>query len=238
MTGSKRGTVKAWDLPTRLFHWALLVLVVSAWFSVTFAEDIDDELLVWHRTNGLAILTLLVWRILWGFTGSSTAQFARFIGGPTRALRYARDLMAGRAAPYLGHNPVGSVMVLALIATLLVQASFGLFATDDNDLTGGPLYRLVEESGNTFATRWHHRVFEYGLLPLVAIHIAANLFYSLFKREPLIKAMISGEKPKRAYTDEAEAVIPAKPLQRAFACLLLAAAIVFGTILALGGRIG
>jgi cytochrome b len=235
-TQSSTANVAAWDLPTRIFHWLLLALIVSAWISVTFAEDINDELLNWHRSNGLAILTLVVWRVLWGFAGSSTAKFKGFVSGPSRVLAYGRGLMAGDAAPFLGHNPVGGVMVIALIGVLILQASFGLFAVDDNDLTGGPLNRLLDESGTKFATRWHHRIFENVLLPLAGLHIGANLFYSLYKREPLIKAMVSGEKPRRDYADEAEADIPQRPLMRALLCLVLAAVIVFGSILALGGR--
>ena len=236
MTPIERSTVIAWDTPTRVFHWTLLALVVSAWISVEFAEDIGDELLKLHRWNGLAILTLLVWRLLWGVTGSSTSRFATFVKGPANTLHYGRELLTARARPYLGHNPLGALMVIGLIAALLLQASFGLFAVDDNDLTGGPLSRLLDESGTKFATKWHERIFENVLLPLAALHIATNLFYQLYKREGLITAMVKGGKPRRAYADANEAQIVSHPMLRALICLVLAAAIVFGTITALGGR--
>ncbi len=236
MAVSDRGAVVAWDLPTRLFHWTLLALVVSAWVSVEFSEVIGDELLNWHRANGLAIMTLIVWRLLWGIAGSSTSRFSSFLSGPKPAFQYGRDLIAGRAPVYLGHNPLGALMVVAFIIALLLQASFGLFAIDDNDLTGGPLYRLLDRAGNKFATRWHGRVFDGLLLPLIALHITVNLYYAFVKREPLIKAMVSGQKPGGDYADAAAADIPMRPMARALVCLFLAAAIVFGTILGLGGR--
>lgn len=230
-------SVRAWDLPTRVFHWTLLVLVVSAWTSYEFAERIGDETLIWHRANGLAILTLVVWRLLWGLVGSSTARFANFVRPPGAAVRYAKGLLTGGGPRYLGHNPLGALMVLAFLAALAVMGSLGLFATDDNDLVGGPLYRLVSEAGNVRATRLHGFVFNFVLLPLAAIHIAAVLIYTLVKKEPLVQAMVRGEKPAAPYTDAAEATIVERPLLRAFACLIAAAAIVLGGILALGGSL-
>jgi cytochrome b len=230
-------SVRAWDLPTRLFHWTLLALIVSAWVSSEFAEAIGDETLVWHRANGLAILTLIVWRLLWGIVGSSTARFSQFLRAPGAIAAYAASLVIGRAARYLGHNPLGALMVLALLATVAAIAGFGLFATDDNDLVGGPLYRLVEESQNTRAARLHGVVFNFVLLPLIALHIAVNVIYALAKKEPLIQAMITGDKPPEPYADATEAAIVAQPLVRAAACLAAATVIVLGGILALGGRL-
>jgi len=233
--------VQVWDLPTRLFHWALAALVLSAWVSYEFAENLRDSTLVWHRANGLAVLILIVWRLLWGIWGPPTARFARFVRSPATILAYARALIGGRAARYLGHNPLGALMVLALLATVAVQAGFGLFATDDNDLVGGPLYRLVEEAQNVRAARLHGFVFNFVLLPLVALHIAANVLYAFGKKEPLIQAMVTGRKPAAPYADAADTASPsltrAGSLVRALACLAAAAAIVLGGILALGGRL-
>lgn len=229
--------VRAWDLPTRLFHWTLVVLIVSAWVSYEYAEALGDVDLVWHRWNGLAALTLIVWRVLWGGAGSSTARFTTFVRAPSATLSYARALIGGCLPRYLGHNPLGAYMVLALLAAVAVQGSLGLFAVDDNDLTGGPLHRLVSEATNKWATRWHAWSFYYVIVTLVAIHVTANALYGLVKQEPLIRAMITGEKPAGAYEDASEAAIVARPLVRAAVCLIIAAAIVAGTILALGGRL-
>jgi len=230
-------SVRAWDLPTRLFHWTLVLLIVSAWVSYEFAEAIGDETLVWHRANGLAILTLVVWRLFWGIWGSSTALFAGFVRSPRAVAAYARSLVAGHGTRYLGHNPLGALMVLTLLATVLVQAGFGLFATDDNDLVGGPLYRLVDEARNTSAARLHGFIFNFVLLPLAALHIAVNALYTLVRKEPLIQAMLTGRKPAAVYEDAPRADIVARPLLRAGLCLLAAAAIVLGGILAAGGRL-
>jgi cytochrome b len=230
-------TVRAWDLPTRLFHWALAVLILSAWITYEFAEDLRDETLVWHRANGLAILILVVWRLLWGICGPPTARFAEFVRAPAAVLSYARGLLGGHAARYLGHNPLGALMVVALLATVAVQGVFGLFATDDNDLVGGPLYRLVDEAQNVRAARWHGILFDFVLLPLVAIHIAVNALYTFVKREPLIQAMVTGRKPAESYADTAEAGSISHPLTRALLCLIAAAAIVLGGILAAGGNL-
>ncbi len=230
-------SVRAWDLPTRLFHWTLAALVVAAWVSYEFAEDLGDETLIWHRANGLAILTLIVWRLLWGVCGSSTARFAGLLRGPNAVLSYARGLFGTHAPRYLGHNPLGALMVLALLATVAMQAGFGLFATDDNDLVGGPLYRLVGEAQNTRAARLHGIVFNFVLLPLVLLHVVANTLYTLVKKEPVIRAMFTGKKPAELYADAAEAAIVSRPLARALLCLIAAAGIVLGGILAAGGSL-
>jgi cytochrome b len=230
-------SIQAWDLPTRLFHWTLVLLIVSAWISYELAEDIGDETLVWHRANGLAILILIAWRVIWGVAGPPNARFAAFVRGPSAVLSYARTLFSGAAARYLGHNPLGALMVVALLATVAAIAVVGLFATDDNDLVGGPLYRLVEEPQNARATRLHDQLFNYVLLPLLALHVLANVLYTLLKKEPLIQAMITGQKPAESYVDAARSK-PAKQVAlRALLCLVAAAAIVLGGIVAAGGRL-
>lgn len=230
-------SVRAWDLPTRLFHWTLVLLILSAWISYEFAEDIGDTTLVWHRANGLAILILIVWRLLWGLWGPSTARFSGFVRAPAAVVAYARALRKGVAARYLGHNPLGAMMVLALLAALALQAGFGLFATDDNDLVGGPLYRLVGEQQNVRAARLHGQIFNFVLLPLLLLHIVVNALYTLVKKEPLIQAMITGRKPAAPYIDAPEAATIARPFARALLCFAAASAIVLGGILALGGRL-
>jgi cytochrome b len=228
--------VRAWDLPTRLFHWTLVLLIFSAWLSYVLAEDVGDVTLVWHRVNGLAVLILIVWRLLWGIAGSSTARFG-FVRAPSAVLAYARTLVDGRAARYLGHNPLGALMVVALVVAVGVVTALGLFATDDNDLVGGPLYRLGAERGNVLATPLHDRLFHVLLLPRIAVHVTVNVLYGLVKREPLIRAMITGRKPLAPYADAAEATVVAHPLMRAAVCLAAATAIVLGGILLMGGRL-
>jgi cytochrome b len=232
-----RASVRAWDLPTRLFHWTLVLAIVTAWFTAEFAEAIGDETLVLHRANGLLVLVLIVWRVLWGVFGSSTSRFTRFLRGPGASLAYARSLIAGPAQRFLGHNPLGALMVVLLLVAVAVQAGFGLFAVDDNDLVGGPLYRLVDEHANKRAAGLHAFSFDKVLLPLIVIHLLANIFYAVVKREPLIRAMITGRKPVETYADGGEAKIADRHLLRAAGCLVAAAVIVLGGILVVGGRL-
>jgi cytochrome b len=228
--------VAVWDQPTRIFHWLLLTLVVSAWVSYEFSESFGDTLLVWHRWNGLAVLVLVVWRLLWGLFGSSTSRFRSFIPSPASALRHARAVWNGTAPRYLGHNPLGGLMIIALLLVLLTQGSLGLFAVDDNDLTGGPLNHLVSEADAKEATRRHAFIFEFILLPLAALHIAVNVFYSVIKKEPLVRAMVTGAKPAEKYQDATSAQIVERPMLRALVCLAAAAAIVFGGLVAAGAK--
>jgi cytochrome b len=193
--------------------------------------------LVWHRWNGLAVLVLLVWRILWGFAGSSTARFASFLAGPGAMRAYAVGLLGGRPRRYLGHNPLGAAMILLLLGLALLQGGLGLFTVEHNDLTAGPLYRLVSEEAQKLATSWHRWLFYWVLLPLAGVHVAANVLYGIFKKEPLVAAMVTGVKPRDSYADVARAEIVPRPLLRAAVCLLAAAAIVLGSILALGGKL-
>src|SRR5512136_1720920 len=124
----------AWDLPTRIFHWTLVALIVCAWATFEFSEELDDPRLVWHRWNGLALLSLIVWRVLWGFMGPGNARFTSFVRGPGAALRYARDLLSGTPRHFLGHNPLGSFIILALIGLVAAIGTLGLFALEHNDL--------------------------------------------------------------------------------------------------------
>src|SRR5207248_9080761 len=133
-------------------------------------------------------------------------------------------------------HPPCSYLILWLLAAVSAQAMLGLFRVEHNDITAGPLYRLVSEERQQLLSHWHHWWFYWVILALVPIHIIANLWYGLAKKEPLITAMITGKKPAEAYEDAPEAVIVARPLLRALVCLLVATALVFGTIFALGGK--
>ncbi|MDX2289912.1 MAG: cytochrome b/b6 domain-containing protein [Hyphomicrobiaceae bacterium] len=232
-----RHSVKAWDRPTRLFHWVLLLLIVVSYVSYRYSEALGDPLLKWHRWSGLAILVLIVWRIFWGVLGSSTARFSSFVRGARPVLGYLGDLVAGRERPFLGHNPAGALMVVALMGLVGTQASLGLFTVEHNDLTAGPLYRLVSEDAVKLISRWHRWLFHYVLLPAIVLHVVANILYGVLKREPLIAAMLTGRKPARDYEDGPQIEIPPRPLVRAAGLLALSALLVLGGIVSLGGRI-
>ena len=219
--------VLAWDLPTRLAKWTLAVLVGLA-FASKYYGDVG---LVWHMWNGLAILTLIVFRLLWGLVGGSTARFAWFLAGPGAALRYAADLVRGRSPRYLGHNPLGGWMVVALLALVAAQGVAGLFTTDDI-IVDGPLVRVAGEDWIKRASGLHQDIY-WWLLGLIALHALANLAYSLFGKDNLILAMLTGHKPRAAYADQASA--SAGSVVLAVVCLAISAGIVFGGIALAGG---
>jgi cytochrome b len=228
--------VRAWDWPTRAFHWSLVFCIVNAWASIQFAARVGDNMLIWHRWNGYAILVLIVFRVLWGFVGSSTARFKAFIRWPWHAAGYALDLLRGRSRSFLGHNPLGAWMIVALLVAVAGQAIGGLYTMDHNEIIAGPLKRTIDHDLALLIGKWHVWFFNV-IVALVCVHILANAFYGTFKGEPLILAMMSGRKPRHVYEDQQELVSPANVGARAALCLLAAVVIVFGGIVALGGRI-
>ncbi len=181
--------VRVWDWPVRLFHWSLVALVLV---SFTTAQ-IGGNAMQYHEWSGLTILTLVLFRLLWGFGGSTYARFASFLRGPRAALGYARTLLRGGPAFHAGHNPLGGWMIVLLLTSLLVQAGTGLFANDDV-MIEGPLVKHVSKETSDLLTRIHHFNFNV-LLALVTVHVGAALFYLRVKRENLILPLFTGHKP-------------------------------------------
>lgn len=180
-------TLKVWDLPTRLFHWSLLPLIVACWW--TSGEDGNID---WHMRCGIAVLALLLFRLIWGVLGSTTARFSHFVVAPRAVIRYFADIRNNEPVPYIGHNPAGGWMVLALLGMVLLISTSGLFANDDI-MSEGPLAHRVSESMSDLATAWHEKGF-YALLAMVAMHLAAIAFYLLVKKENLVRPMLTGVK--------------------------------------------
>jgi cytochrome b len=228
--------VRVWDIPTRLFHWTFVTLILSAWISSEFASKISDPTLKWHRWNGYAILVLVVFRLIWGFAGSSTSRFASFVRWPWTAAGYGLDLLRGRDRHFLGHNPLGSWMILMLLGAVAVQGILGLYTLEHNDITAGPLNRTISEDTSKIVGWLHVRGFKV-ILALAVLHVFANSLYQIVRKDPLITAMVTGVKPARPYEDTHEAAIHENAGLRAILCLVVAAIIVFGGILLLGGRI-
>lgn len=177
--------ILVWDLPLRLFHWLLVLLVVV---SVSSAR-IGGNAMQIHMLSGYSILTLLLFRILWGFFGSTHARFANFVRSPMAAFAYLRGSTAGG---HLGHNPAGAWSVVFMLAVLLVQASTGLFANDDI-ATEGPLAKLVSKALSDRITAIHHLNLKL-LLALIGLHLATIAYYFFRKRENLVKPMLTGFK--------------------------------------------
>lgn len=189
--------VRIWDLPTRLFHWSLAVLVV---FSIVTAH-IGGAWIDWHFRSGYAVLALIAFRIAWGFVGGRHARFANFLRGPSGIAAALR----GEPAPHAGHNPLGGLSVIAMLALIGAQAVGGLFANDDI-ASEGPLARLVSKATSDTITTLH-RINEKLILALVVLHVAAIFFYLWRKRTNLVRPMITGDKsdvdPAQATPDDA-----------------------------------
>ncbi len=210
-------SVFIWDLPTRLFHWILVCLVTLAYV----AGNLGGNWMVTHLRAGEAILALILFRVVWGFLGSTPSRFASFVHGPRAVLRYARDLFASDTPPHPGHNPLGGWSVLAMLALLFVQVVTGLFANDDIFVTG-PLYAWVSKAASDRLTKIH--LFNRWLLAAtVGVHIAAIFFYLFYKRENLILPMITGRKRWRG--------APPPPIRRASGLVaVLVALAAFGAV--------
>jgi len=207
MTTGSSVRARLWDGPTRIFHWALVALVVFAWWSA------ENGRMDWHRPAGYAVVGLIVFRLIWGFVGSSSARFASFVRGPAATLAYVRTLPNRAKKDQPGHNPLGAWSVLAILAVLIVEVVTGLFAVDIDAIEAGPLSDRVDfEMGRLFA-KWHHWSF-WALEALVALHVAAVVFYLIYKRANLVRPMITGrqtfsEDPKLAFAPLWRAVLAA-----------------------------
>jgi cytochrome b len=184
-------SVLVWDLPTRLFHWLLVILVITSYVS----GNIGGNAMQYHEWSGVTILTLLLFRLVWGFAGSRESRFGTFVQGPAAVICYAAALPRRDSPHYLGHNPLGGWSIIALLFTLLVQATTGLFANDDI-VTEGPLFDWVSKATSDWLTRVH-KLNQQVIIALVCVHVLAVLFYFFYKRENLILPMITGVKPWR-----------------------------------------
>ncbi|MDY0147756.1 cytochrome b/b6 domain-containing protein [Halothiobacillus sp.] len=181
---STRRIVKVWDLPTRLFHWLLVIGIFAMWFTA----DILDRLGL-HMTIGYALIGLIVFRLVWGIIGSDTARFSQFVRHPKHIIAYIKGAHKGI---WLGHNPLGALSVLAMIISILVQLGTGLFA-NDQIYNEGPFSGYVSENTQDLLTYIHDVNFNI-LLGLIALHLLAIAFYQFKKHEPLVQAMITGKR--------------------------------------------
>ena len=168
-----------WDLPVRLVHWLLAGLIAFSWWSVHHHHT------DWHIWSGCAILTLLIFRLLWGFVGSSTARFSTFVRGPRTVLAYFRGRWSG-----IGHTPLGALSVLVLFGALAIQVGLGLISEDEDGIYTGPLYRLVSTDTSDKARDVHELWFNV-VLTLIVLHVAAIIYYRMRGRH-LTKPMITG----------------------------------------------
>ena len=182
-------TVRIWDLPTRLFHWVLALCVVVAIVSA----KVGGNAMTLHFYMGYSVLTLLLFRLIWGVVGGRWSRFVSFVPSPVRTWRYLRDTLAGTAPASPGHNPLGAWSVLALLGLLGLQVGTGLFSQDEQGHYG-PLNILVNTDLAEGLTELHKEMGESVLILLIGLHLAAIAFYKWVKRQDLIRPMIDGNK--------------------------------------------
>lgn len=207
--GSRR-PIKLWDLPIRLVHWSLVVLLAALWWTWHSGRT------PLHEKLGYITLGVLLFRLYWGVFGSSTARFSHFVKGPREIAAYLR----GRPAVNVGHNPLGALSVLLLLGLMIVEAGLGLFAQDVDGEESGSLSRFVSYDTSDWARGWHASLFNV-ILGVVALHFLAILFYLVVKRDNLVGPMVTG---RRSF-DEEVAQPPMAPVTRALIGILISAAI-------------
>ena len=176
--------IRVWDLPIRLFHWLLVLCITGSFISV----NLGGNAMQWHAYFGYSVLTLLIFRITWGFVGSTHARFSSFFPNREKTLNY----LQGKAPSVLGHNPLGALSVFALLLVLSVQVFTGLFV-DDEIAFQGPLAKYVPNWVVSILSEIHEGN-QVVIYTLITIHIAAIIYYKKFKGEDLITPMISGDK--------------------------------------------
>lgn len=184
----REDVLRVWDLPVRLNHWVLAALIAFGYVSG------EAGWMAWHRLAGYAVLVLLLFRIAWGFVGSSTARFAGFVSGPRTVLAHLRRFFSRSThEPSLGHNPLGGWNVLIMLGLVLLQASLGLFAVDEFGMEAGPLASHVSfETGRRMA-ELHEALFNI-LLVFIALHVAAVILHMVLRHENLVLPMLTGDK--------------------------------------------
>jgi cytochrome b len=179
--------VRVWDLPTRVFHWALAACVVG----LVATGQIGGDAMVWHFRLGYTVLTLVLFRLVWGVVGGYWSRFTSFVPSPSTLIAYLKS--GGKDTTSIGHNPLGSLSVLGLLGAALVQVSAGLMS-DDEILATGPLVSKVPPDWVAVATFFHTEVGKLLLIGLVALHVAAIAWYRFKKNENLVRPMLVGDK--------------------------------------------
>ncbi|MES2946105.1 MAG: cytochrome b/b6 domain-containing protein [Pseudomonadota bacterium] len=185
-THTSLNKVRVWDLPTRIFHWSLALAVIC----LAISGLIGGNAMVWHFRFGYCVLTLLLFRIIWGLVGGRWSRFGAFIYAPQSVIDYLRG--RGKPEHSVGHSPIGAGSVFAMLGILLAQVGSGLLS-DDEIAFAGPLTRFVSNASVSLATNYHKNIGKWLLLALVLMHIAAIVFY-LWRKHNLVGAMLHGDK--------------------------------------------
>ena len=194
MARSEEAYVLVWDWAVRLFHWLAVLLVALMWWTA------ENGVMDWHKRLGMTVLGLIVFRLVWGLIGPPTARFSFMALHPRGILAYVRGLFGGGHRASYGHNPIGTLSVFAMLASLCVQVGTGLFAVDVDGLESGPLSSLVSFETGRQAAKIHHLSFNV-LLALIALHVAAIAIYLVFFRDNLVRPMLTGRRRRADFGD-------------------------------------
>jgi len=185
--------MRVWDAPIRLFHWLIVLLIAFSYVSAR------KGWLEYHLISGYALLTLLLFRVVWGFVGSDTARFARFLRSPFAAFRHLLHFPRREPDNEVGHNEAGGWMVLVMLLVLSVQVGTGLFSNSDVYYVEGPLAKYVGGGMSDKLSGIHSLNFNI-LLGLIGLHILAVIAYAIVKRHDLVRPMFTGKKKLPAAT--------------------------------------
>jgi cytochrome b len=180
--------LRIWDLPTRLFHWALVVCVVTLFVT----GNVGGNWMTWHIRAGYGVLTLLTFRLVWGCVGGHWSRFGTFVPTPGRLLAYLRPRPGAAPIPDVGHSPLGALSVMAMLLVLTIQVGTGLVSDDEIAFTG-PLVAQVSGAVSAAATTYHKEYGKLLILGLVALHVCAIVFYRVAKGRKLTRAMVTGD---------------------------------------------
>lgn len=209
-------TIRVWDLPTRLFHWALVLCFAG----LIVSGEVGGDAMVWHFRLGYAVLTLVLFRVVWGLVGGYWSRFRNFLTSPATLWAYVRGQPARHT---VGHNPLGALSVLGLLLALLVQVGSGLLS-DDEILATGPLVGKVASQWVELATYFHTEIGKVFVIALVCLHVAAIAWYRWKKNKNLLRPMLIGDAPAPAGTPASQDTAATRLL--AVGVLLLAGAVV------------
>ena len=185
MAGHNR--ILVWDGALRLFHWSTVLLVAAMWWTA------ENGIMDWHKRMGMILLGLISFRLVWGLLGPRTARFTSWQIGPAAILGYLKGLTGGAHKPSFGHNPVGTLSVIAMLLALCVQVGTGLFSVDVDGLESGPLASLVSFEAGRQAAEIHETAFNL-LVILIGLHIAAIVTYLVFFKDNLVRPMVTGRR--------------------------------------------
>ena len=228
-TSSRRPrTLRVSDLPTRLFHWALMLFVLA----LLISGQVGGAAMDWHARFGYAVLTLLLFRLLWGFVGGYHSRFAHFLPGTSRLIQGWRDTLRGHHRWSAGHSPLGALSVVFMLLVLLLQASSGLISDDEIGFSG-PLSSKVSGALVSFATWYHKAVGKPLLLGFVLLHVLSIIYYRLRHGERLTSAMVHGDKSLPPLHGEQPWVASQDTGQtrfRALLCLLFSVAVTLSLV--------